>query len=56
MKTKRSTRARTSPLMFAPLLLGTIAGSAVRPARVLASDYAREGTLARGRSINRTKY
>ena len=56
MKTKRSARARTSPLMFAPLLLGTIAGSALRPARVIASDRVRDGTLARGRSIKRAKY
>src|SRR5579864_4399326 len=37
MRNKRSTRARTSTLVFAPLLLGTIAVPAVRPARIPAS-------------------
>ena len=48
MKSKRYTRARTSPLMFAPLLLGTIAAPAVRPARILTSERVRDTTLARG--------
>ena len=55
MKDKRSTRARTSPLMFAPLLLGTIAVPVLRPARILASERVRDTPPSRGRIINRAK-
>jgi len=55
MKNKRPTRARTSPLMLAPLLLGTIAAPAVRPARILDSERVRGLPFSRGRTANRAK-
>jgi hypothetical protein len=55
MKNKRSARARTSSLVFAPLLLGTIAVPAVRPARILDSERVRGAPLSRGRTTNRAK-
>jgi len=55
MKNKRPTRARTSPLMLAPLLLGTIAAPAVRPPRILDSKRVRGLPFSRGRTANRAK-
>jgi len=42
MKNKRSARARTAPLMFAPLLLGTIAMPALRPVEIPTAERVRE--------------
>jgi hypothetical protein len=55
MKNKRSARARTSPLVFAPLLLGTIATPALRPVRVPIAERVRETVFSDGRIIRRTK-
>jgi hypothetical protein len=55
MKNKRSARTRTSPLVFAPLLLGTIAAPAVHPARILDSERVRGAPFSRGRTTNRAK-
>jgi hypothetical protein len=55
MKNKRSARARTSPLLFAPLLLGTIAAPALRPIRVPVTERVRETAFSDDRIIRRTK-
>jgi hypothetical protein len=55
MKDKRSTRARTSPLVFAPLSLGTIAVPAARPAKVPVSERVRGAPLSRNRTTQRAK-
>ena len=55
MKNKRSARARTSPLVFAPLLLGTIVAPAVRPVRVPVTERVRETTFSDARIIRRRK-
>jgi hypothetical protein len=55
MKNKRSARARTSPLLFAPLLLGTIAAPAVRAVRVPVSERVRGTDFPDGPIIRRTK-
>jgi hypothetical protein len=55
MKNKRSARARTSPLLFAPLLLGTIAAPALRPIRVPVAERARGTAFSDDRIIRRTK-
>ena len=55
MKNKRSGRARTSPLLFAPLLLGTIVAPAVHPVRIAATEQFRRGPFSNGRIGRRTK-
>jgi hypothetical protein len=55
MKTKRSARTRTSSLLFAPLLLGTIAAPAVRPVRVPVTERVRGTAFSDGRIIRRKK-
>jgi hypothetical protein len=55
MKNRRSARARTLPLMFAPLLLGTIVAPAGRPVRTVDSERVRGARLSRGRTVNRAK-
>ena len=55
MKDKRSTRARTSTLVFAPLSLGTIAVPAVRATKVPVSERLRGAPLSRNRITRRAK-
>lgn len=55
MKNRRSARARTLPLMFAPLLLGTIVAPAGRRAPIVDSERVRGAPLPRGRTVNRAK-
>ena len=55
MKNKRSIRTRTSLLMFAPLLFGTIAAAAMRPARIHATEPTTGTPLPRRRVNSRAK-
>jgi hypothetical protein len=55
MKDKRSTRARTSPLVCAPLWLGTIVVPTAQRAKVPVSERAQGVPVSRKRITHRAK-